>query len=326
MNQLTRADQLSELLASNRQMSSSFTHRRRSKSIYWQIERDYAVEIFRNQAEAFANVDLGSVKTALLDLAATGLTLSPNLGLCYLIPYQGRVKLEISYKGMEQLCYQYGGLKQLTVGLVRAGDHFLERHTGSGPDFEHAPKLAEAKDPPAPIVASYCMATFDDGARFYERIDQHDFKAILDAATKKNRGKVPFPYMLWPGEMWKKAVVRRAYKHWPKSPEMDAVTGIINNNSVPSDFGPAAPVAYDDPPGGALVISEHHVSVLRSILGDLFGEGHDDRINSWLTSLAEKYGINGIDNLPEHLYETAVQDLNQAAEKWEARAKEKARG
>lgn len=49
-----------------------------------------------------------SIVQALLSIATTGLSVDPNFGHAYLVPYKGHVQLQLGYKGYIQLAYRAG--------------------------------------------------------------------------------------------------------------------------------------------------------------------------------------------------------------------------
>lgn len=325
-----------EYLTANRSLSSSFTQRRRDKGVLFQAERTYALEIMNANPDVYRNCNQESVGTALLDLATTGLTLSPRLGLAYLVPYKGQVKLEISYKGMEQMCFAVGLLKDLNCDIVREGDTFLERHTADGPNFEHIPQpprggiaadgsLQKAGDERL-IVAAYCMARFTNGGRHFERMYAQDLRRVVEAATAKNKDKngntsLPFTYKLWLGEMLKKAVIRRAWKHWPKNQALQNVIELVDRHSTPIDFG--QPTKPDDEDGGVVTISDDQVLQLQLLVQEEFAddENLDRRVASWMKSLAESFMVREVGDIPAPMFDQAVAKVTTRIEKVrEARA------
>ena len=147
-----------------------------------------------------------SVATALVQAAQLGFTdVSGTLGQCYLVPYNGVCQLIIGYRGMIELARRSGEVVSLDAQPVFKGDVF-ERTLGDNPSFVHKP--GDGEQAYGNLVGCYVIARFKDGGihRSFMR------KAEIDA-VKKNSG----PWREHPIQMALKTVVRRAFKWWPMS-------------------------------------------------------------------------------------------------------------
>lgn len=177
-----------------------------------QAQRSYALQIIQGN-EKLRECTPQSVANAMLDVAYSGLSLSPTLAQLYLIPYGNVCTLSFGYRGLEQLAYRTGVVKLIQAALVRQNDTLFKVGTN-----EHGRYVLheEATSERGEVTHAYCVATFDSGLRHVEVMDADELKAVEEAASKRNRkgGAVwrgPFK-----GEMQKKAVIRRAWKHWPQ--------------------------------------------------------------------------------------------------------------
>lgn len=66
-----------------------------------------------------------SLRNAFSQVAACGLTLNPARGLCYLVPRDGQVILDVSYKGMIKTAVNDGAIRDCIVELVYSNDKFV---------------------------------------------------------------------------------------------------------------------------------------------------------------------------------------------------------
>lgn len=212
------------------------------------MEADYAVKQLLRMKDAYSlTFSVESIKQAIKDVAGLGLTCSPQAGQVYLTE-SPNVKVEISYRGIEQLYYKRAGLVQLQVDLVREGEVFEVTNSSNGPGFLHKPVFAIG--PEKPVVAAYCFAKFASGATFLEIMTSLDLEDIKAAAIKKANGKIPATYAMWGGEMYKKSVVRRASKHWPQMMLTDKgyISEVVEQFSTPIELGSdVAPDALPPP-------------------------------------------------------------------------------
>lgn len=130
--------------ALTKQLARQWSRHRAEDSLQWAAEKQYALNILRKN-DYHRTCTPESFAAAMLDVAFTGLSLSPTLGLAYLIPYKGELTFKPSYKGFEQLVYKAGTVKSIQAVLVRHGDSFQVQTIGNRRvihHVEHAPPSA----------------------------------------------------------------------------------------------------------------------------------------------------------------------------------------
>lgn len=151
----------------------------------------------------------------LLDLSSWGL--EPDGRRAHLIPYGSECTLILDYKGIVELCFRSGFVKNIHADVVRAGDQFdfnlgkVRRHT----PWAFLPvdnRPAEAGD----IIAAYCVVEMKDDAIKYEVMTRDEIDGIRNRSKAGRSG----PWVTDFGEMAKKTVFRRASKWLPLSAEM----------------------------------------------------------------------------------------------------------
>lgn len=180
-----------------------------------------------------------SLKYAILNVAAIGLSLSPVTKLAYLVPRDGKVCLDISYKGLIQLACEIGAIKWAVAELVYSEDEFIVNGMGERPIHNYKPFDKDRGD----VIGAYCVAkTFEEeyivtsmsiDEIFEIRNSSAAWKAYAKDKSKKN------PWVTFPGEMIKKTVIKRAYKSWPlvdkKSTRLDKAVDAMNETD-PIEF------------------------------------------------------------------------------------------
>lgn len=156
-----------------------------------------------------------SLRQAVINVAAIGLSLSPVEKLAYLVPREKRVHLDISYQGYIQLGIACGAIKWAKAELVFEGDNFVYRGMGKEPQHIFNPFKDRGE-----LVGVYCVAKTPDGEFLSEMMPIDEVYSIRDrsqswlAYQRDNSKKTP--WVTDPGEMIKKTVVKRAYKWWPR--------------------------------------------------------------------------------------------------------------
>ena len=197
------------------------------------------VERFRRVAlnELYRNPELydcspHSLVGALLYSAQLGLEPGP-LGHVYLVPFKKQVTWILGYRGMIELAYRSGQLKDLTAVLVHEGDRF-DYELGTSPKIKHVP------DGPAgerEIVAAYSVARLKTGGAPFVVTFPEDWEKAqkASAAGRLNKG----PWVEHRPAMILKTPIRRLQRFLPQTagfaeavtrdeapaPEVDDVSG-----------------------------------------------------------------------------------------------------
>lgn len=151
----------------------------------------------------------------LLDLSSWGL--EPDGRRAHLIPYGKECTLILDYKGIVELCFRSGYVKNIHADVVRQGDAFdfnlgkVTRHTPWAFRNDEV-KPEKAGD----IVAAYCIAEMKDGASKHEVMTKRE----IDGIRNRSKAGTSGPWVSDYAEMAKKTVFRRASKWLPLSAEM----------------------------------------------------------------------------------------------------------
>lgn len=290
MNQLVTIPQEKRVVA-------QFNSRRGESGLKFAVEkRHLAVHMTNN--EMLAGCDPESLGDVLLQSAAVGLSLNPALAHVYPIPYRDgnkvRASITIGYRGMLALCEKAGTIKFVQAGRVCEKDPVFEVWTdSSGKHFKHV----ESRGPRGDMTHVYCLASFTSGGHHVEIMDREQIQAAEAAASKRNaKGGA-----VWRGpfrdQMELKAVIRRAWKYWPKDPQLDRAMSILDEVE-PIRFDSAEP---------EVCISDEDVLGLEGICTDHGMDGKE--AGAWLRRLAQRYGLADMRNLPASRLDQVREEL-----------------
>lgn len=161
-----------------------------------------------------------SLRNAVLNIAATGLTLNPVKAHAYLVPRKVGKKpaicLDISYKGLISTATESGSVSWVNAEVVFEGEEFIVNGIDKAPTHNRNPFAEKGK-----IVGAYCVAGLPSGEYLTTTITWEEIEKIRSAseAFKKGYG----PWRDYPNEMIKKAVIKRAAKTWPRVSEYSRI-------------------------------------------------------------------------------------------------------
>lgn len=270
-----------------RSLISRFTSNRSDKHMKYSAQRSFALQIIQG-SEQLRQCSPESIHNCMLDVAFTGLTLAPSQSLLYLIPYGSTASVAIGYRGLEQLAYRTGVVVSIQAALVCENDPVFTTATDKGGRYV---LHEEARKDRGEVTHAYCVAQFNNGKQHVEVMDREQLDAVEEQACKKQRsGKRGGA--VWRGpfkdEMRKKAVIRRAWKHWPQDTEgrLERVQTIMDT---------VEPVTFE---GEAVrVIGKGQVGTLTDLCSE-----H----NISTDTVCRAFGVVSLSLLPEKSYDEAV--------------------
>lgn len=271
-------------MLSERSLISRFNANKADRALRWTAQRSFALQLIQG-SEKLRECSPESVHNALLDVAFTGLTLAPSQSLLYLIPYEGKATLSIGYRGMEQLAFRTGLIDSVQAALVCENDPVFTVNTGrEGRYVLHE----EARSDRGDVTHAYCIAYFSNGKQHVEVMDRDMLETVEAAATKKN----PRGGAVWRsgfrGEMQKKAVIRRAWKHWPQDADGRLAKAIEVMDAI-------EPVTFE---GEAVrVISKRETSQLTDLCSE-----HSISTDT----LCRAFGVASLSLIPQDKFDEAV--------------------
>lgn len=200
-------------------------------------EQIFATQLLMNNSYLLdvAKNNLPSLRLAMYNVAAVGLTLNPNQGLAYLVPRRLRknedpkVMLDISYRGLITIGVDTGAILCAKAELVCENDkHFAYKGSFEKPEHDFDPFLSPNER--GPVRGGYCIAELPSGSVLVEAMSKTDMDKIRDCseAYKKGFGS----WVDWEDQMQLKSIVKRGSKWWPKpSPRMATALQILNEEN-----------------------------------------------------------------------------------------------
>lgn len=176
-----------------------------------------------------------SVRDAVMNIAATGLTLNPIKKHAYLVPRDGAIHLDISYMGLVHLFTLDGGILWVKSDVVCKNDTFKLNGYDMAPTHEYSPFGDRGE-----FIGFYCVAKLSNGEYLTEVMSCVEVEAIRNRtkawiAYKSGKAK-SCPWLTDYTEMGKKTVVRRASKMWPQAMKTERLLKAIeiseNNDGI----------------------------------------------------------------------------------------------
>lgn len=173
-----------------------------------------------------------SLQSAILNVAAIGITLNPALAHAYLVPREGAICLDVSYRGLVKLATDSGAIEWAKAVLVYEGDNFIWRGPAEAPIHEadvFREGRIDAENPLKNLIGGYCLAKLSSGEYMVDIMTGPEILAVRDSSKAQNgpwKGK-------WAGEMAKKTLVKRASKSWPQSngrERLDQAIEVLNEH------------------------------------------------------------------------------------------------
>lgn len=186
-------------------------------------EASFALQIL-NENQFTADVAMknqDSLKTAILNVAAIGLSISPIEKLAYLVPRKNKICLDISYVGYIKLATDSGAIKWATAEIVRAKDEYLFQGANREPIHKFNPFGDRGE-----IVGGYCLAKTHDGEFILSQMTGEELLSIRDR-SESYKAKTG-PWITDENEMIKKTLIRRGYKLWPRTDTRDRLDKAID--------------------------------------------------------------------------------------------------
>jgi recombination protein RecT len=186
-------------------------------AVDYKREASFALQCLENNdfLAGVAMADQDSLKNAVINVAAIGLSLSPVHKLAYLVPRNKKVCLDISYQGLVQLAIDTGAILWVHADLVYQKDKFILNGLGKEPTHTFEPFDTERGE----FVGGYCTSKTASGEFITITMNKELIFKIRgrSEAFKRNSG----PWVTDFEEMAKKTLIKRGYKSWPKKSAND---------------------------------------------------------------------------------------------------------
>jgi len=185
------------------------------QNLNFDTEKRFAVQqIMKNDYSlGAARKNSQSVVNAVENISAIGLSLNPASAHAYLVPRDGAICLDVSYRGIIQLGTNAGVVEWVRAAVVYADDNFIYR--GPAKEPEHISNPFAKKDDRGEVIGAYCIAKTKAGDILCEAMSREEIDEIrgVSKAGQSEYG----PWVNYFTEMCKKTVIKRASKTWPYS-------------------------------------------------------------------------------------------------------------
>ena len=234
------------------------------------FKQEYGFAIMAIQNNPYLlNCTPDSIKSAVISVALTGISLNPALKYAYLVPRNTKNGLmcvmDISYIGMIKILTDAGAVKSVDAEVVYENDPFIWSK-GSTPKLDHSPDLLKERGKP---VGAYAIAYFRDGGFQFEvmaKVDIEKVRATSESWKKEDTRQYSL-WETWTDEMWKKTVLKRLFKILPKTKFSEQLIATLSkdhenemadidnkNEFLDSTFSDVEPIEHN--PKGVVVNGE----------------------------------------------------------------------
>lgn len=185
-----------------------------------------------------------SLRAALLNVAATGLSLNPVKKQAYLIPRNKAVELDISYMGILHVAQMSGAIEWGQARIVRAGHMFRLTGINQAPIHEYNP--FENDDAAGAIVGAYAVVKLPSGDFLTHCLNMDALLRIRSRSESFKSGKNS-PWLTDPEPMMKKSAVRGLAPYMPYREAMvQAMTVAVEAEQAQDEEQPELPPALPE--------------------------------------------------------------------------------
>lgn len=222
-------------------------------SIEFEREKGFALQILagNDYLAKIAMNNQDSLRAAVTNISAIGISLNPASKQAYLVPRKGAVCLDISYMGMMHIAQQCGAIQWGQAIIVRDKDVFELQPIGSAPLHKYNPFSKDRGD----IIGCYCVVKTDTGDFLTDALPISKIYSVRDRseawkAYVRDKSKL-CPWVTDEEEMILKTNVKHASKMWPRRERLDAAVHYLNTDggegiqlsgaAEPRDITPASP-------------------------------------------------------------------------------------
>lgn len=182
-----------------------------------------------------------SLRAALLNVAATGLSLNPVKKQAYLVPRNKSVVLDISYMGILHVAQMSGAIEWGQARIVRAGHMFRLTGINQAPIHEYNP--FENDDAAGAIVGAYAVVKLPSGD-FLTHCLNIDALLRIRSRSESFKGGKNSPWLTDPEPMMKKSAVRGLAPYMPYREAMaQAMTVAVEAEQAQDEEQPEPPPA-----------------------------------------------------------------------------------
>ena len=259
-----------------------------------------------------------SLHDAILNVAAVGISLNPALTHAYLVPRDGSICLDISYRGLIKLACDAGAIITAKAELVHGprGSYQGDEYRWKGPFLPPAheadsfhPDRINGKDPLENIIGGYCVAVLPSSTVMVEQMSAAEIFAVRASSKAYSSGGFCPWKGAWSGQMGKKTLVKRAANSWPQSGQrerLDLAIDVLNQHEGLLDSEQA-------PEPGPSVNTDAPLSITHQQSHNLLNAIKVAGITE--AKFCQMAGISDISNLQAERLDGAMARLQQIAQR-----------
>lgn len=266
MSNQERKDNLPQLIKRAELTFNELAKRHNVPSFTFARESEFAMQALRanDYLAGVACKNQDSLKDAIINVAAVGLSLSPVFKFAYLVPRKGKVCLDISYTGLVELATAKGIILWCKAEIVYDTDVFDFKGVNELPHHHYDPFGERGK-----IIGGYVAAKLANKDLLVDFMSIAEIHALRDrteswkAHVKEGKST---PWATDPHEMIKKTLIRRGQKSWPKSFAHDVLAKAVSVSDEADGIDFNAPQLTPPPK------SQHRedgLEILRGLLAEI---------------------------------------------------------
>ncbi len=267
-----------------------------SNGMVWSKESGFAMQAIE-ASTYLQGCPAASFRKAIVNVASIGLSLNPAEKLAYLVPRDGKVCLDISYRGLVKIATDSGSIVWAKAILVRKEDTFKFLSIDEKPlhDFDaFATKEARGK-----ITGGYSIAKLHNGDYLVDTMPISEIDDVRKTSKAANG-----PWKTWPEEMMKKTLLRRGSKSWPTTQRFMEAESLLNEHQGLVNTSTGDVPAQD----AVVLINDGQIKELNKL-------ATDSHVN--VDKIYTAFGIESIDQLPADEFAACKTRLTQALKAYE---------
>jgi recombination protein RecT len=170
----------------------------------------YSVIIAVSQSPQLQQCTPQSIMRSAARAATLGLSVDPNIGQAYLVPYKGEATFQAGWRGLRDMAYRTGKIANINVGVVAEGQQWVQDQMTGYAKIEGMPTSNK------PIGYFAYMKTFS-GREHFEYMTKEQVIAHKEQYAQGYQSKYS-PWVTAFDKMAKKTVLKQLLGQWA---EMD---------------------------------------------------------------------------------------------------------
>lgn len=217
-----------------------------SGKLLFKTEAIYAMQAMLNN-DVLARTAIAnpvSLDLAMAQIAACGLTLDSAMQLAYLVPRDGKVIADISYRGLIDIAIRSRAVNLVTAKAVYSNDFFRFKGDHAEPDHVYDPFMPV--EDRGELRGAYTVAHLAIGMLLVTPVRAEDIYAAreMSAAWKRGSPGKKGPWESHPEPMTLKSTIKISRKYWPmSSPVLEQAIAYLNEEGGEGFMG--GPITVD---------------------------------------------------------------------------------